>query len=88
MTVYRRKGDWLTAKVGDQLVMMSVQQGRYVGLSEVGARIWEILESPKDIDQLCDLLVAEFDVAPDVCRAEVVAFLDELGKHDAVSLEP
>ena len=87
MTMVRRKGDWLTAKVGDQLVMMSIETGSYVGLSDVGARIWELVETPQDIDRLCELLVAEFDVAPDVCRAEVTAFLAELRKNDAVVLD-
>jgi hypothetical protein len=35
----RRQGDWLTARVGDELVMMSAQTGDYVGLTEVGARL-------------------------------------------------
>ena len=35
-----RDGDWLAAKVGDELVMMSATKGNYIGLSAVGARIW------------------------------------------------
>jgi len=84
----RRVGDWLSAKVGDELVMMSAEKGNYVGLSEVGARIWDLIETPTDLDTLCARLVGEFEVAPEVCRAEVEAFLDELATHGAVSLEP
>ena len=40
----RKQGDWLSAKVGDELVMMSAEKGNYIGLSEVGARIWELIE--------------------------------------------
>ena len=67
----RRQGDWLAAKVGDELVMMSAENGNYVGLSEVGARIWELIETPQAVDQLCARLQNEFDVTPAVCRAEV-----------------
>ena len=42
----RKQGDWLAAKVGDELVMMSAEKGNYIGLSEVGARIWELIEEP------------------------------------------
>lgn len=82
-----RQGDWLSAKVGEELVMMSAERGNYIGLSEVGARIWELIETPQAIDTLCAQLTTEFDVAPDICRTEVEDFLNELAKHGAITLD-
>jgi len=84
----RKQGDWLSAKVGDELVMMSAEKGNYIGLSEVGARIWELIETPQDVDSLCAQLTDEFDVAPEVCRTEVETFLNELVTHGAIALDP
>src|SRR4051794_16299300 len=84
----RRQGDWLTATVGGELVMMSAEKGNYIGLSEVGARIWALIETPQDIDAVCSQLQNEYDVAPDACRAEVDTFLKELVKHGAIALDP
>lgn len=84
----RRQGDWLSAKVGDEMVMMSAEKGNYIGLSEVGARIWELIETPQDVDTVCAQLQREFDVADDVCRADVDRFLRELAKHGAIALDP
>ena len=85
----RKQGDWLAAKVGDELVMMSAEKGNYIGLSEVGARIWELIETPRELDALCAQLQGEYDdVTPDVCRAEVESFLNELVKHGAIALDP
>jgi hypothetical protein len=83
-----RRGDWLSAKVGDELVMMSAQSGYYIGLSEVGARIWELIAEPAQLDDICAQLEREFDVAPESCRAEVSAFLDQLAAQNAVALQP
>jgi hypothetical protein len=83
-----RHGDWLSAKVGDELVMMSAEKGNYIGLSEVGARVWEIIETPSEFDAICAQLEREYEVDPGVCRAEVETFIYELVKHDAVSLDP
>ena len=83
-----RQGDWLSAKVGDELVMMSAEKGNYIGLSEVGARVWEIIETPSELDALCAQLQDEYDVAPETCRAEVESFLNELVKHGAIALDP
>ena len=84
----RKQGDWLAAKVGEELVMMSAEKGNYIGLSEVGARIWELIETPLDIDAVCAQLQIEYDVAPAACRTEVETFLNELVKHGAIALDP
>jgi len=82
-----RDGDWLAAKVGDELVMMSAAKGNYIGLSQVGARIWELIETPRTIESLCDALIAEYDVDPATCRAEVDSFLTTLGQHNAIRVD-
>ena len=84
----RRQGDWLSAKVGDELVMMSAEKGNYIGLSEVGVRIWELIEAPQELEMVIEKLQQEYDVPPETCRAEVDAFLKELVTHGAVALDP
>ena len=37
----RKSGDWLCARVGDEVMMMSASQGSYIGLDTTGARIWD-----------------------------------------------
>lgn len=83
-----KQGDWLSARVGDELVMMSAEKGHYIGLSDVGARIWEIIDTPRDIDAVCTQLQQEYDVTAETCRAEVESFLNELVKHGAIALDP
>lgn len=81
-----RKGDWLSARVGDEIMMMSPEHGKYIGVNEVGARIWELIETPRDVATVCEELQREFEVSPDVCKAEVDSFLAEMEKHGAVVL--
>lgn len=74
----RRADGLLAAAVSDELLMMSVELGRYFNLNAVGARIWELLETPRTVDGLVAALTAEYDVAPDTARQEVERFLDAL----------
>jgi hypothetical protein len=83
----RRRGDWLIANVGDQFVMMSRQKVHHIGITEVSARIWELIETPREIEAVCGQLRREYAIPPDVCRAEVEAFLNELVRHGAVALD-
>ncbi len=84
----RKQGDWLVAKIGDDVVMMSREKTHHIGITEVGARIWELIDAPQEIDAVCAQLRKEYAIPPDVCRAEVKAFLDELVQHGAVTLDP
>ncbi|GAA0328343.1 hypothetical protein GCM10009087_43180 [Sphingomonas oligophenolica] len=81
-----RKGDWLSARVGDEIMMMSPEHGKYIGVNEVGARIWELIETPSDAATVYAELQREFDVSPEDCQAEVDSFLAEMEKHGAVSV--
>jgi hypothetical protein len=82
-----RDGDWLAAKVGEELVMMSAASGNYIGLSPVAARIWELLETPQSVDSLCGALISEYEVDVETCRTEVDAFLTKLVEHRAVRID-
>lgn len=77
-TLYRNL-DILHASTGtEEAVMMSIEAGRYYGVNAVGARIWELLESPKTIEQLCALICTEFDVDAQTCEAAVLEFTRNL----------
>lgn len=82
----RKQDDWLAAKVGDEILMMSAAQGLYLGLNAVGARIWDLIDPDTTSETICARLIEEFEVLPDTCRVEVDAFLAQLAKHHAIAL--
>jgi hypothetical protein len=84
-TVIARRGEPLTATVDEDLVMFDAERGEYFGLDRVGRRIWELLETPRSMGELCGALEAEFDVTPEACRADVGAFIENA--RDAALVE-
>ena len=81
-TIIRRGDALLSTSLDDDVVMMDVEQGAYYGLEEVAARIWALTEHPVSVGSLCDRLVTEYQISPEQCREEVLAFLGELlSKH-------
>lgn len=82
-----RAGSWLAAQVGDQLLMMSPEHEDYIGLNELGARIWELAETPIGLDDLVAAIVAEYEATPDQVRTDVEKFLDEMVRYGAMALE-
>ena len=84
----RRQDHWIIATVGDEIVMMCERSEKYIGLNKVGARIWSLIETPRTVDDICELLIRRFKVAPEICRSEVQSFLQELEQNGAVVLAP
>ena len=79
-TVVARRADPLTARVDDDLVMLDPKQSRYFALDRIGRSVWDLLEQPQSVDDLCTALQSQFSVAPETCRTDVVAFLEELSE--------
>ena len=76
----------LFTELDDTVVMMDTRKGRYYELDAVGARIWALIEPGPRVAELCEAVAAEYDVDRDTCRADVVAFLDELGGLGAIEV--
>ena len=47
-------------------------------LSDVGSEVWALLRAPVSVQQIADVLCAEYDVRPDVAMKDVHEFLDKL----------
>ena len=86
MTIHRRT-DCVTAMLEDELVMMSVDLGRYFGLNPTAGRVWELLEEPRTLDDLCNALQEEYEVAPEICRRELTELLEDLKQQGLITLE-
>ena len=85
--IARREG-WVAARVGENLIMMHAESTYYLNLTGSGPRIWELLESPRTVSELCEILSREFDTVPDAVRNEVLAFLNQLFVRKAISVHP
>jgi hypothetical protein len=73
-----RSPDQLSGDIDHEVVLLSLNQGAYYQLNDVGSRIWELLESPTTVDALIEQLVKEFDVTREACQAQVFDFLRAL----------
>lgn len=78
----------ISCEVGDEAVLLSLEDGEYYGLNAVGTSIWQLLQVPRPVATIRDQLLAEFaDVEPAACEAEVMAFLTELARLELIELD-
>lgn len=86
--VLHRRTEPLTAEVDGETVMFHPGNGTYFALGSVGSRVWELLEEPRSVPDLCDQLRTEFEVDEETCRRDVVEFVDQLLDAQLVEARP
>ena len=75
----------VSTSLGAETVILGMEDGVYYGLDAVGARVWELLASPRLVAELVRVIVGEFDVTPEQCERDVLALLDDLSERRLVS---
>jgi PqqD family protein of HPr-rel-A system len=81
-----RSSEPLTAEVEGETVMFHPAEGKYFALEGVGGRIWELLEQPHSVAEVCEAVSAEFEIDPAACRADLLPYLDDLRKAGLVEV--
>src|SRR5262245_31368766 len=67
-----------SCRLGDESVVLDLKQGRYFGMNDVAARVLELLDRPRSLAELKETLVAEYDVEPARCEADLGALASRL----------
>lgn len=77
-TLISRADGFTTAPVQDELMMLNVEQGAYYSLDPIAAEIWNMLENPAGVGDIVEKLLNRYDVTPEQCQTDVLAFLEQM----------
>lgn len=81
----------VSADLSGEVVILGMKEGAYFGVDAAGARIWELLQTPRRLSDVVAMLMAEYEVPEEQCATEVLAFVEDLAgqglvkKGDAVA---
>jgi hypothetical protein len=71
-------------ELSGETVLLNLESGVYYGLDAVGTRVWQLLQQGKTIDGVCEVMLEEYDVTPDVLRDDVFRLVSELRERGIV----
>lgn len=83
----KRNPALVTSNIDGEAVMMSVENGEYYGLDEIGTRIWDLLENTLSVNELVGKLTEEFEVGKDDCTRDTLEFLNDLFERNLLVVE-
>ena len=79
---FQLKEDLITSKIGDEVVLMTIENGKYFSINQVGSQIWELIKHPTTAEHVCRELVAKYAVSMEQCLSDTLPFLERLHKGD------
>lgn len=77
-SIVSRGAEHVETRLGDQTLMMSIEQGMYFSVDATANRIWDLIEHPASVAAIVDVLTDEYEVSAEECEQQVTKFLGEL----------
>ena len=74
-TVVKKSAGQVSCMLNDEVAVLNVDRALYFGMKDVAAHIWQTLQEPRSVAEICDGVMAQFDVASEACRADVSRFV-------------
>lgn len=78
--------DQVSADMLDETVILGLKDGIYYGLSDVGARVWQLVREPRSVGEVRDVLVEEYEVDPDRCLKDLLELFRSLADRDLIDV--
>jgi hypothetical protein len=79
--IQRNESGFLASNLGNETVMMNLDNGDYLGLNSVASDIWKILKEPIALENLYAQIIHMYDVTEDQCKLAVNNFLMKLSEQ-------
>ena len=83
----------LVAKLGragvrleDEVAIVQLKAGVYYGLDPVGARIWELIATPRSLRTVRDVVLAEYEVDAERCESALLRLVHTMMEAGLVEI--
>jgi coenzyme PQQ synthesis protein D (PqqD) len=73
--------------IDGELILVHMEKGAYYTTDEVGASVWELIESRCTFAEIVETLAAQFDAAQDEIEVATTAFLRRLQEEDLIACD-
>jgi hypothetical protein len=79
--------DQVSTSLEEEAVILNLKDGVYYGLNPVGARIWDLLQEPRTVREILNILLEEYEVEPQRCGQDLLNLLKELAAKKLIEVK-
>lgn len=77
----------VSSDLAGESVILNLKTGMYFGLNEVGASVWNLLQQPRSVKDICDQILDQYEVESDQCEQDVLRLLNEMVESDLIEIK-
>lgn len=76
----------MAREVGNETVILDLASGTYFGLDPVGAQIWQLMAEDKTLAEVCEAMLATYEVSREDIERDVLKLAQDLSEKRLISL--
>lgn len=76
----------LSTEVGGELVLMSIEAGKYYGLDKIASDVWKRIGSGAKVQALYDELVASYQGQAETIERDLLQLLTQMQQHELLQV--
>jgi len=76
----------VSCDLGEEAAILNMKNSVYYGLDPVGSRIWQLLQQPRSIAEIRDVIASEYDVSADRAESDLRELIGKLLSEGLVEL--
>lgn len=76
----------LAQEVSGEMVLLDLNSEQYLGLNEVGARVWQLLEGNKSLKLIHEKVMSEYDVEAEILETDLIKLITDMRDSGIVTI--
>ena len=64
--------------LGSEAVVLELQASNYFGMNDVGTVVWNFLQQPREVSDVIEHIVNNYEVSAEQAETEILSFLQNL----------
>jgi len=77
----------VSCDLAGEAVILNVSSGEYFGLNELGARIWNLIQEPRTVGELFEIVLGEYEVTPDQLERDLSSLFEEMATKELIEVQ-
>lgn len=86
-SIPRPNPEIIARRLETESVLVMPIKGKIKVLNDVGARVWDLIDGARSIEEICHSISQEYSISIETARQDVQTFLSQLADRGMVSFE-
>ena len=76
----------MSCQINEEVAILDLDRSLYFGLEGVGVHVWQALDNPRSVGELCEGILETFNVSQEECEADIFKLLATLQSEGLVEV--